>query len=663
MRFFVSILLSIGLYSTQAMASESLISELSDQKSKRIDYLLERHKPTHVRPASCPMESKNYADILGKIKNIKNLFKDNCTNADPARLDELLNGATAIQTEIDAAQAAAGSTNQTSAIPTEVNGQQISSVVNSINSILTTGQCKFKDQSFLENTADVVTSFSQMGLLVPNSNGLIISAGGLALSSILRILDNLFTPLFDFSKNTERQTFIKLNCAFYDIRRDIESSGFMDVPSEHHAADFEEVKKLVKELDARIKGIYKEKASILEGIAKQEAASVGEGLGTLTKLGKLIAAANKSVENPIVDTDGIPATTIKLQVVQELTLMRDALVTSLKEYTERGLSKIPPMDAMLGLELSKLDYLENPEAYSELITIDNKKFNDTYRANLLFHFGRIAKDIEASKLALSKKFNEETEIEGLKIPEYIKSLEKKVAELVKSHGETLKKLKTVELRLARITKDRQYSATDDGEENIVSILSDYNEIAEQVYGEWGEKFLRYTTESSFDQNKRFEEKFDTFARNHLDKVDGQTIVPNASDLSELRLIYACQDAEPFRRAWKLGNALSQNGYDFLATNKDLFHSDTSESLMSGIHLRRSDFERIQHHYKSAMFAKKMIKGDHVSKEHREKYLVKRGGHKRYLGTVMLDVNRTKAKAVLLQELIERYNCAKVTTEE
>jgi len=663
MRLFVSLLLSLGLFSTQAMASNGPISELDSAKKKRIEYLLQRHKPTHVRPASCPMESKAYADLLGKIKNIKNLFKDNCTNADPARLEELLNGATAIQAEIDTASQAAGSTNQTSAIPTEVNGQQISTVVNSINSILTTGQCKFKDQSFLENTADIVTSFSQMGLLVPNSNGLIISAGGLALSSILRILHNLFTPLFDFSQNTERQTFIKLNCAFYDIRRDIESSGFMDVPSSHHEADFEEVKKLVKELDASIKEVLKEKTSILEEIAKKEAASVGQGLGTLIQLEKLVASAHKSVAKPIVETDGVPATTIKLQVIQDLTLMRDALVKSLKEYTERGLSKIPPLDAMLSHELSKLDYLTNAEAYSELLSQDNKKFNDNYRANLLFHFGRISKDIVANKAELTKKFNDETEIDGLKIPEFKKALDKKVAALVKSLGETLKKLKTVELRLARITNDRQYSATDDGEENIVSILSDYNEIAAQVYGEWGEKFLRYTTESSFKQNKKFEEKFDTFARNHLAVEDGKLQVPNVNELSELKVIYACQDAEPFRRAWKLGNALSQNGYDFLATNKDLFHSDTSESLMSGIHLRRSDFERIQHHYKSAMFAKKLIQGVQVSEDHKEKYLVKRGGHKRYLGMVMLDVNRTKAKAVLLQELIERYNCAKVTTEE
>lgn len=656
-------LLVVGLFSHQAMASDTLIQDLDQDKKDRIEFLLKRHKPSHVRPATCPMESKEHADILGKIKNIKTLFKDNCTNADPARLDELLSSAESIQTEINNVQDTAGVTPATDGVNTQINGQSISSVVNNINSILTTGQCKFKDQSFLENTADIVTSFSQMGLLVPNANGLIISAGGLALSSILRILHNLFTPLFDFSKNTERQTFIKLNCAFYDIRRDIQASGFLDVPTAHHGADLSEVKELVKELDTRIKGMSKEKASILEKLGKDEAAAIKEGLGKLTSLEKLIGQGLSAVSTEVKTEGNIPANTKKLQVIQELTLINTALVEALGVYIESGMSKIPPLDQMLQAELGKLDYTANSEAYMSLVSSEVAAFNSGFRANLLFHFDRISKDIAGSKAALAKKYNEETEVEGLKVPEYKKALEKKVAELTKSIGGTLKKLKIVELRLARITKDRDYTATDDGSENIVAILSDYNEIADQVYGEWGEKFLRYTTETSYKQNNRFEEKFEDFAKAHLKEIGDKVVVPNPKEVSELRTLYACQDAEPFRRAWNLANSLAQNGYDFLATNKDLFHADTAETVMSSIHLRRSDFERIQHHYKSAMFAKRLIKGGEVSEANRKKYLKKKTGHKRYMGMVMLDVNRSKVKASLVQELIERFDCGKVTSEE
>lgn len=663
MRILFSYLLFLGLLTNQASAFEGPIVGIDSQKQDRIDYLLERHKPTSVRPLACPMQSNQHKDILGKIVNIKNLFKDNCTNADPARLDELLEGATLIQNDINTAQGQTGSAEST-AIPTEVNGQAISSVVNNINGILTTGQCKFKDGSFLENTADVITSFSQMGLLVPNSNGLLISAGGLALSSILRIMHNLFTPLFDFTKTSERQTFIKLNCSFYDIRRDIEASGFMDVSSDYHKKDLEEVVTLAKGLEIKLKSITKSKSEILTKIGKDEAAFIKKNLGTLASLSKIVASAKLIITSKVQDDAGVPANTKKLQVIQELTLLKSELSKLLTAYTESGMSKIPPMDMMLAEELKKLDFAgENLAGYMALVKEDVKTFNEGFRASLLFHFDRILGDITSSGHALKTKFNEETLIEGLKVPEYIKALELRVLELTKSIDATHKKLKVVELRLGRITKDVSYSSSDDGEDNIVSILSSYNEITEQVYGEWGEKFLRYTTESSFEKNKKFEEQFSKFADNHLIKKDGNLIVPKASSLSELRTLYACQDAEPFRRAWKLANGLSQNGYDFLATNKDLFHSDTAESLMSGIHLKRSDFERIQFHYKSAMFAKKLMSGESVSSKNKDKYLKKRGGHKRYLGMVMLEVNRSKSKAILLQELIERYNCSKVTTEE
>lgn len=658
MRVLMSLVISIGLLSASIFAEDSpntIISELGASKSKRIKYLTERHAPAFIRPASCPMASKSHADILGKIKNIKNLFKDNCAGADQGQLDELLSGAEAIQSNIDTA------TQSTGLESVEVSGEAISSVMGNINSVLSSGQCNFKDGSFLENTADVVASFSQMGLLVPSANGLIISAGGLAISSILRIMHNLFTPLFDFEKNSERSSFIKLNCAFYDIRRDIEASGFLDVATERHITDLKEVRGINKELTERAKRLAAEKESIFKGLTKKENDLVAKELGELNKLAKLIESAKAIVAAPVKEEGGVPATAKKLEVIQELTLLKNSLETSLKAYTESGMSKIPPLDRMLERELAKLDFVgESIDQYMELINQSVSSFNEGLRANLLFHFGRISNDLLSAKLALKKNFNEATLVEGQSILNYKKKLTKKVTELLKSNDKKLKKMKMVELRLSRITKDRNYTSTDDGEENIVAILSDYNSIAEQIYGKWGEKFLRYTTESSYKINKKFVSNFLVFSKSHLKEEEGKLTVPEAAEVSELSTLYACQDAMPFRRTWKLGNSLSQNGYDFLATNKDLFHSDTAESLMSMLYLKRSDFKRIQHHYKSAMFAKKMIKGEEVSQSNREKYLEKKATHKRYLGMVMLEVNKSKAKAALIQELIERFECSRVT---
>ena len=104
MRILLSYILFLGLFVNQAHSFEAPISKIDEKSQERIDYLVNRHKPTFVRPESCPMQSNKHKDILGKIENIKNLFKDNCTNTDPARLDELLSSATSIQNEINTAQ-------------------------------------------------------------------------------------------------------------------------------------------------------------------------------------------------------------------------------------------------------------------------------------------------------------------------------------------------------------------------------------------------------------------------------------------------------------------------------------------------------------------------------------------------------------------------------
>ena len=90
-------------------------------------------------------------------------------------------------------------------------------------------------------------------------------------------------------------------------------------------------------------------------------------------------------------------------------------------------------------------------------------------------------------------------------------------------------------------------------------------------------------------------------------------------------MFACQDARPFRRQWKLAESLSQQGYDFVATNADLFHSDIDRIFLGrsgdrrfGIHNILSRYETIQMHHKSSIYARKLINGEEISKEKERK---------------------------------------------
>ena len=179
-----------------------------------------------------------------------------------------------------------------------------------------------------------------------------------------------------------------------------------------------------------------------------------------------------------------------------------------------------------------------------------------------------------------------------------------------------------------------FTSNDDGTENVVSILSEFDSIVDQIYGKFGEKFLEYTTKKKYKVNNTFKENFSEFAKSHLLMHNGRFKVREKTELSQLRLMFACQDARPFRRQWKLAESLAQQGYDFIATNADLFHSDIKRIFLGrsgnrrGIHRILSKYEKYRCIIKSAIYAKKKISGIDFDKKYEKKYL-----RKKYLGKI------------------------------
>ena len=651
------------------------VTGISAQDQSRVDALFKLYRPYSEKPKACPLDSNHHKEILSKIENIRNLLKDNCMDQDQARLDAILTGAHSIQNSLNEIGVDADSNTTVNTlingdIPagdgTTVSGAQIANVFNNINNIFLNGKCKLNKGSFLEQTADIIQSFAQMGLLVPNQNGLVIAGGGLALSSLLRAIDSIFTDRFNFDEIKDRQTFIKLNCAFYDLRQDVQNAGLMDVGTDQHKDDLETAKALIKSVEAKIKEVTTNKEKIQKEIEIAKAEHIKKTLDDLVPLEDSVKKALSQVQIPVADTDGVPATTIKLRAINNLTKLYLTMKSQLDAWFDSGLNSIPVMDIMMKQELSKLDFATNPTEFQNLIGMDVKDFNNTFRANLLFHFERVTGDIAASREAIAKKWLKDTLIHGKDVAAYLKDLDKRVLETSKKLTEAQKQMMTTEKRLASALGESDFTSSDDGSENVVNILSQYEEIASQVYGKWGYEFMDYTTQTAVKKNDDFHSKFEKFARNHLDKVamdngKAEYLVRHPSELSELRIMYACQDAMPFRRVYKYADGLVQQGYDFIETNKRLFHADVPTGLF-GI---RSKFRLLQMHHKSSIFAKKIIGGQRVSRDNYENYIEARYGskQKKFLGAVMLDVDASRTKAGVLQKLIEAYQCDKVTMEE
>lgn len=651
------------------------IEGLSADQYKRAENIIAKFKLPADKNRSCPLESNNYKDLLAKIETIRNLFMDNCMDTDQSRLDEILNGAQTIQSELNAAGVAADSNETVNTLingdipvggDNTISGQQIASVFNNINSVFLNGKCKLDRGSFLEQTADVIQSFATMGMLVPNANGFVVAGGGLALSSILRAIDAIFSDRFDFTEMKDRQTFIKLNCAFYDLRQDIQNSGLVDVSTEEHISFKVETESLLKSIEEKIKAVTKNREEILKAISKAKESKVQEEMKSLMDLGKTIDQALKIVAQPVVDNGNTPATTVKLQMINELTKLNNDLSNKLKSYFSSGLNAVPLLDELLLQELAKLDFKNDSEAYMTLVKEDVKTFNSGFRANLLFHFGRIQGDIKTSKSTIEANFLKNTKIGELSIEKYIPAMEKKTKETLKKLVEMQKPLKVSLKKLQNITSDRDFTTSDDGSENVVNIMDQYNEISSQVYGKWGYEFLEYTTGESENRVNDFGKKFKKFAKNHLEiatRDDGRDYyrVPNPADVSELRTMYACQDAMPFRRIFIHADSLVQQGYDFIETNKRLFHSDVPRGFLGA----KSKFRHIQMHHKSSIFAKKLINGEDVDPKYVEKYIEKTYGSrkKKYLGKMMLELTSARPKAELMQKLVDKYKCDSITMDE
>tara|TARA_R110000868_G_scaffold90968_3_gene252122 strand:- start:4217 stop:6208 length:1992 start_codon:yes stop_codon:yes gene_type:complete len=648
----VSVLcLSLNCFATdpldqlRAARSAVAIPQLPTTDTQTLNDIFARNLRKPARPESCPMISKQYSDIVAKIANLKSLFRDSCGEEDPTRLDELFSGATAIQAELENVGVEAPSS-----VPSTINGQQIGDVVQNINDIFLRGKCNFRDQSFLQNSADVILRFSQLGLLVPNSNGLVLSAGGLAMSSILNLIHSLFEKRFNFEQAADRQSFIKLNCAFYDIRNDIENSGFMDVVTQTHFNDATDLAPLKSQLDAIAKGIEQQQKNFREAVEKARESYLSSSLGNTPELKKSLTQAITVLKADLADEGSTPANTRKLQVMLEMVKLREALAIGLQDFINRGLSDVAFLDNMALAELNKYDST-TPE-FAALYAMPVAQYRDGVRSILLFHLERLLAQVEKVRSAKLEAWLA-IEIDGTKVKDYIAAVEKNLNTALVGVNENQKKGVIVADKLKRMTSTRDFTGRDDGTENIVSILSDYDKIVEQIYGKWGDEFLKFTAGGSIKSLKNFRREFGRFSDDHL--VEGT--IEAAENLSELERLQSCQNALPARRDWKLAQSLAQQGHDFVVTNKELFHTSTPRLFLSwtgdraGVHGFRSRFERIREHFISSLWAQEFLAGRPVDSDAMK--LLERGDR---LGRAMVEVIEDRTKATKIQELLERYKC-------
>lgn len=662
-----------------ALLANSLTTTLYAQDLTLVDKLVAKYRLSNAeRPKSCPLESRKFADLLAKTETIKNIFKSNCLQKDENKMTEVLNSVKDIQDELKkrniidktldgqtvlnsvmgndstaASTTSPGSTSSTSSSGSAVSalsGIKFSTLFSNITTMIKKNQCNLDDGRVLEMTADLIYDSTQLGLLSGNELGLIVAGGGFIVSSALRLIDMIFKERFDFAKNQDRQTFIKLNCSFYDIRKDLEAQGALDVENNTAREDLKEAQELVAKMNTALGAIEQEKNEqnkMLASLDQQSFISlVGVGDVALFKknLLKIKAQLLNGSSDPL-----LPLETQKLLLISEISQNYDSLLVQLNNYRHLKISAMPMLDDLFLQEIKKFDPTD-PAFISETLNISAKDFNENQKARLLFHATRILSDITLQE---EKASVQNQEIKKSKTAEL-----KTKQEL---YSGKLAELKKLEERLSKMVAPKEYSASDDGSDNMLSLLENYKNISEQIYGEWGEKFLKYTTVKSYDEVKNFREKLGHFNDKYGERAKRFSIDKAISP-------YICQDIQRIRVNFKYADALVQEGYDFIVTNKDLFHTDARNYYNSSLDEEKSirassSIEKIQRHYKSTILALRKLKQEEVDPADEEKYLARAFGGSAYLGRSMIDVSSARTQARDIQEKFEQLNCHKTLVDD
>lgn len=610
------------------------------------------------RPKSCPLESKKLSDTLSKIDSLKVALKNNCLQDNNNKLDDIYKSFQDLETELKnqkyidhSAEEAININLNDDPKKDELNGVKFSTLFGNINTLIKKKQCNLEDGRVLNSLADLVYDSTKLGLASGNDTGIFIAGVGILTSSTLRLIDAIIKEKFDFEKITDRQSFIKLNCSFYDIRNTLESEGVLEVENSNSKQDLKDAIQYIEEITAAIKANDEGRNNINNYNAKLDAERIRTNLGEIAEVKKSLLKL-KDVINQV-KFDGLPEDTKRMLAINEIVRDYEIYLNQLNYYRSLSISPAPILDDMFLLELKKLDPIDN-NAIIELLKMSNENFTKNIKPIFLFHIVRIVNDIDIRSL-------KETEQNAEAKKSYLAKLDDDKKILI----EQLQKLNSIKSKLEKIVSNRKYTGLDDGSDNLIGIIEDYKAISNVIYGDSGDKFLKYSTQKALDEIDSFNDKYNAFLQKH------NLTDENLTSYGQQENAYFCQNVQRLKINFKYADSLVQEGYDFLITNKDLISADVKNyynQTLDETENKNSNYlssiEKIQRHYYSTILAMRILKGKDITEDEKNKYLSNNHFYnKKYLGQSILKLEEMRKKIKLVQDAFDKYNCYKIMKED
>lgn len=629
------------------------------EKGTEIQKFITQYNVSRARPEHCPSKSESYGAILNQISTIQELFNDKCLSASQKQLDQILAGAADIEASLTSYNETVAEVDADAVADTDdLDGAKIAGVVNGLSNILTINSCSDlqENTTFLNKSATVLSEIAQIGLLTTTGNGLIVSAGGFALASVLRSIDNYLTPNFDFKDKESRQSYNKLNCAFYDLRRQIHTAGMLDIKTSLHEDRLTLAKKYLISVTSQIAEIEKQYSELAKEITLDKILKRDKNMKGLVELKEQLSKISN-----LISSNSQMTTNDKISLLGNMAYPAKFALDSFSHYSTMNIeNKIPFLDLAFSNKLSNLRY-DNFAGMQEVYNIETKEFFNDFIPEIQAHTNRILSLIESHQAKWIKAKQNNIIINGKSLEDYSKEVLANKNLQIKNLTKYQIELNSIIEKLTNITKTTRFTRTDDGDDNKQTILDNYNSIVAQIYGVNGLRYLDEMTERSLTESEDFSEQYEDF-----EHTFGPDIFDSNNELQEIqdnRLKQSiCINATNLRLKWNNADTLAQMGYDFIATNIDLFadtkdsidHLKNLESIDRVSKKRLNDKEEILFHKTSAYLANKLKKGESIPEAATEVLL-----NNEWLGQAMVEVNKKKTVADLLQIMIEKYRCSEV----
>ena len=622
---FISFQLVTLLLST-AYASEPTITRDKYAQTKELVESINKSiqaKSPYNRPANCPLKPVNFKELLAKIVTVKNSFQAECKSKNQAVIDQ-------VNVSTDKLNGLLSTVNQDGANESALyNNQNLSAALSGISSLASKEECFYniKENGVLLTLSDVILSVSQLGLIVPSANGLVLAAGGSLFSSVLTVIDQVLKNKLDWDNEEERNAFTTFNCSFYEIREDLSNSGLLSIPTQKLKERLEKYNKQNETVAHQIDLLNSEREDLESILATSLKEALELNYGN----------SNQSVLDIAVKWNDLLNKEDGATELSKRRVLGDMVLTSKDFIAELTLANLSDQNNIFKADmLSLFEVLVRDQSnIGELMAINIGEFQ-TLKQEFQYYIERLIIDLTTQKETVIKNWSAEaSSFDGFTNGEAQAQIDEKYSELL-ADAENLKNYYS---NLVKVSKNllgvKDFSDQDEGSSVKLDILLNYQDIKDLIYGKVGWSYMKYLLSEG------------TISRRYFNKSSRQF------DVKSKDRVQACRNAIKLSEEWVKTKTYAEEANNFIFTNYGLFHDYTKKfKHFLFIPVGKSNERALREQVSSLKALEKYNTLGSDSLNKKEKKLLKR----RSLGRLILKITDDTRKSEIIQDYVKENSC-------